>query len=299
MVADVAIQEPVLEKGDDPRNHHVHVLLTLRQATPDGLRRVKTREWNSELLLEQWRAQWEQHQNRALERAGLADRVDHRSLAKQMEAAIARHDYKAAARVNRRPEIHLGKSQRRLVESATPRVNSNRQRAERNAAILMDSAAIDRAQVDAWQKAYVRELHRAQKPRKLTATPTAREQAGGQPLQLGDLFRAPPKTLTGHLNRMSAGISIWQVILNDRLARHSAFRARYLLAALARDLVRSGGRQRLRKRDLHAPAVPQVAPAGLKPVAHLTGQDRVRQQARHEYDGLPVRKPHDLGGSTR
>jgi len=41
MVADLAIHAPL---DGDPRNHHAHVLLTLRQATPDGLRPVKTRE---------------------------------------------------------------------------------------------------------------------------------------------------------------------------------------------------------------------------------------------------------------
>jgi MobA/MobL family len=48
MVADVAIHAPVLEKGDHPHNHHAHILLALQQATPEGLRRVKTREWNSD-----------------------------------------------------------------------------------------------------------------------------------------------------------------------------------------------------------------------------------------------------------
>jgi ATP-dependent exoDNAse (exonuclease V) alpha subunit len=37
MVADFAIHRPVPEKGDDPRNFHAHILLTLRQAQKDGL----------------------------------------------------------------------------------------------------------------------------------------------------------------------------------------------------------------------------------------------------------------------
>lgn len=296
MVADVAIHEPVLEKGDDPRNHHAHVLLTLRQATPTGLRRVKTREWNSEILLEHWRVLWEQHQNRPLERAGMTARVDHRSLVRQMEAAIARRDPEAAALLNRQPEIHLGKSQRRSVEFKSGSARPKSVRVERNANILANNAALARLRTDAWQKAYVRALHRARKPRKLVVTPTVKKQTSGLTLQLGDLFRAPSKTLTGQLKRMSAGLSIWQVILNDRLARHSAFRSRYLIEALACDLVRSGGRQRLRVRELDAPAVPQGAPAPLQPVAHLAGQDRIRQQPRHQDDCLPVGQSHDLGG---
>lgn len=36
MIADVAIHEPVPDKGDDPRNHHAQVMLTMRQATRTG-----------------------------------------------------------------------------------------------------------------------------------------------------------------------------------------------------------------------------------------------------------------------
>jgi ATP-dependent exoDNAse (exonuclease V) alpha subunit len=108
MVADVAIHEPVPEKGDDPRNHHAHVMLTMRQATRTGLRPVKTREWNSDALLREWRGQWAGHQNRALERAGHGARVDHRTLERQREDAIARKDRVAAAALDREPEIHIG-----------------------------------------------------------------------------------------------------------------------------------------------------------------------------------------------
>jgi hypothetical protein len=47
-------------------------------------------------LLEQWRAQWAAHVNRALEDAGASARVDHRSL--------------AAQGIEREPQIHLGPS---------------------------------------------------------------------------------------------------------------------------------------------------------------------------------------------
>jgi ATP-dependent exoDNAse (exonuclease V) alpha subunit len=102
MVADVAWHAPVAEKGDDPRNFHAHIMLTLRQAQADGLRPVKTREWNSDTLLELWRRAWSRHQNRALERAGLVERVDHRSLAEQRTAALKRRDSRAAEELDRR-----------------------------------------------------------------------------------------------------------------------------------------------------------------------------------------------------
>ena len=108
MVADFAVHEPVEARGDDRRNHHAHIMLTLRRATPDGLDRVKTREWNARDQLEQWRAEWQVHANRALERHGHRSRIDHRTLAAQAEDARAQGDRVQVARLNRTPEIHVG-----------------------------------------------------------------------------------------------------------------------------------------------------------------------------------------------
>jgi hypothetical protein len=80
MIADLAVHAPH-RKGDD-RNTHAHVMLSMRELTPDGFG-PKVRDWNNPELLEQWREQWALCQNRALERAGRAERVDHRSLEAQ------------------------------------------------------------------------------------------------------------------------------------------------------------------------------------------------------------------------
>lgn len=108
MVADIAWHDPVPEKGDDERNFHAHVMLTLRQAQAEGLRAVKTREWNSDTLMDAWRAAWADHQNRALERAGVRSRVDHRALDEQRREALQRGDRRAAECLDREPEIHVG-----------------------------------------------------------------------------------------------------------------------------------------------------------------------------------------------
>lgn len=108
MVADLAVHEPVPGKGDDPRNFHAHVMLTLRQAMPDGFRKVKTREWNGQGTLDGWRAAWASAQNRAMERAGHLGRVDHRTLEAQRAEAMERGDRRAAAGLDRVPEIHVG-----------------------------------------------------------------------------------------------------------------------------------------------------------------------------------------------
>lgn len=108
MVADVALHNPVVEKGDDPRNVHAHVMLTLRRGTPNGLDSVKTREWNARVNVGQWRARWQEHANRALAECGRSERIDHRTLAAQKEDALSRGDRKQAALLDRTPEIHVG-----------------------------------------------------------------------------------------------------------------------------------------------------------------------------------------------
>jgi hypothetical protein len=47
------------------------------------------RAWNDAALLEQWRALWAEHVNRALELAGERSRVDHRSLEAQGVMRVA------------------------------------------------------------------------------------------------------------------------------------------------------------------------------------------------------------------
>lgn len=108
MVADISLHNPVRNNGDDPRNYHAHILLTLRQAHEAGLSPVKTRQWNSAEALRGWRTSWAEFQNRALERYGHQSRVDHRTLKAQREDALERGDYALADHLDRAPEIHVG-----------------------------------------------------------------------------------------------------------------------------------------------------------------------------------------------
>lgn len=92
MVADIAIHLP--DRDGDQRNHHAHILLTLREITPEGFTR-KAREWNDRRGLDHWREAWAETINQSLERAGRPERVDHRTLDAQGE--------------DREPTIHEGK----------------------------------------------------------------------------------------------------------------------------------------------------------------------------------------------
>lgn len=108
MIADLAVHVPRPGRGEDERNVHAHVMLTLRQATPQGLHSVKTREWNSRDVLKHWRSAWAEHANRALAEAGHLTRIDARSLDDQRVAALARGDETDARSFAREPELHMG-----------------------------------------------------------------------------------------------------------------------------------------------------------------------------------------------
>ncbi|HWI52191.1 MAG TPA: MobQ family relaxase [Symbiobacteriaceae bacterium] len=87
MVADVAIHR-------NPGNPHAHIMLAMREIGPEGFSAKKNRDWNRPEALERWREQWATHANRSLERAGVEDRIDHRSLAAQGSERL--------------PQVHLG-----------------------------------------------------------------------------------------------------------------------------------------------------------------------------------------------
>ncbi len=85
MIADIALHAP--GRAGDERNHHAHILLTTREIGPEGFT-SKNRDWNKVEVLEGWREAWARDSNAALERAGIEDRVDHRTLVAQRDAAI-------------------------------------------------------------------------------------------------------------------------------------------------------------------------------------------------------------------
>ena len=85
MVADIALHAPGRE-GDE-RNHHAHILLTTREIDAEGFT-SKNRDWNKVEVLEGWREAWARDSNAALERAGIEDRVDHRTLIAQRDEAL-------------------------------------------------------------------------------------------------------------------------------------------------------------------------------------------------------------------
>jgi hypothetical protein len=99
-------------------------MLTMREMGPDGLAAKKNRDWNKPELLEKWREQWAVAANRALERAGREERIDHRSLAEQG--------------LERMPQVHLGPHSAALERQGiqTEKGDHNRVVVEHNAVVI-------------------------------------------------------------------------------------------------------------------------------------------------------------------
>ncbi|WP_291633035.1 MobQ family relaxase, partial [Clostridium sp.] len=106
MVADVCFH------FNDESNPHFHVMLTTREITKEGFAK-KNREWDKKENATIWREQWANNVNKALERAGYEDRIDHRS-------------YKDQG-IDQVPTIHLGKT-----SSEMEKKNIDNQRTEIN-----------------------------------------------------------------------------------------------------------------------------------------------------------------------
>jgi hypothetical protein len=98
MVADIAVHEPRASDGD--KQPHAHIMLTMRHIEGESFGN-KAREWNPDFAtkdgkgfvkdkspLVDLREGWAEHTNRALERAHIPERIDHRSLTAQREAAL-------------------------------------------------------------------------------------------------------------------------------------------------------------------------------------------------------------------
>ena len=91
IVSDWAIHEP--NREGDERNIHAHVLTTTRKIDRDGWTE-KDREGHSNKVLQEIRESWAKTVNQEMERRGLSERIDHRTL--------------EAQGIDREPQQHMG-----------------------------------------------------------------------------------------------------------------------------------------------------------------------------------------------
>ena len=132
--------------GDNP---HVHLMISERgldghdrdaeqwfkranKAAPEKGGALKTRSFMNKEWLENTRKAWETAANTALDRAGRAERIDHRSLAAQREEAIERGQVDRADELNRQPGVHLGPERHRAQRGGPSRVVELAERIEQS-----------------------------------------------------------------------------------------------------------------------------------------------------------------------
>lgn len=141
-----AIHAP--DKRADERNHHVHILATTRRMEPSGLG-AKTRELDDRKTgaVEEVRAKVATTINLHLERAGLAVRVDHRSLLDRQMTAVTVGDFATAAELDRQPEPKVGRT-----GTAAARRGKLSPRAERVQRVRTENAQHAQAQADRFRE---------------------------------------------------------------------------------------------------------------------------------------------------
>ena len=198
---DVAIHAP--GKEGDTRNHHAHILCTTRKLTAEGFTE-KTRELDDRATGAQevthWREQWAGLTNAALERAGHAVRVDHRSL--EMQG------------IDREPAIHLGPSataiERRGEVSEKTRNHQERQREAAGKVAALVAIAETKARAAAETKEKENDRIRAAAIAALAKTSRSTDRAiafavadhGGIAENLGAAGRDLPRAVEGTRGRV-------------------------------------------------------------------------------------------------
>lgn len=165
VAADLAMHAPGRE--GDHRNHHAHIMLSACHVERDGtlgkkaveLDPIASKRAKRPTMVEVERERWAVLANAALERAGLAERIDHRSLADQgvTEREPTVHLGPAATAVQRRgevPDIDRREAEKRRQAQAERAQLEAAERAERQTAdeleVLRDArAGIAEARADA------------------------------------------------------------------------------------------------------------------------------------------------------
>src|SRR5690606_27898683 len=126
------------------------VMLTLREITADGFGN-KNRDWNAREAIERWRAAWAEAGNRALERAGHDQRVDHRTLEVQRAEAAIRAERARAANDNRTAQV-MEFEAARLDRDPEPKIG--------HIAIALERHGESTARGDLWREVVARNVER-------------------------------------------------------------------------------------------------------------------------------------------
>ena len=156
MIADVSIHAP--HRDGDGRNHHAHVLLTMRELVGEGFGK-KERAWNNSKQLQHWREAWADHQNREFERLSLSVRVDHRSFEGQgIDREPQQHMGPSASAMERRGETTRIGDKNRDIEAR----NADRSRGEEKLSQIEVEITRQRKRFQEWKAKAKDQLWRQQ-----------------------------------------------------------------------------------------------------------------------------------------
>ena len=229
MIADIAIHAPNAE--GDQRNHHAHVMLTMRELTGEGFGK-KARDWNSPDQLAQWREQWAHHQNRTLERHGHAARVDHRSFEAQgIDREPTQHLGPTASDMERGGKASRIGNENRAIDSA----NAERAQSQIEAAQL----ASKKARFEVWAHEKAAELEAAQDLTKLDLDQKHHQQKQRLEARLKDDYGQAKATIKAELQAIDRRLEAKGVkkVLRDVFGRSRTDKtAREEMAASLRDI---------------------------------------------------------------
>lgn len=245
MIADIALHSPGKE-GDD-RNHHAHILLTMRELAGDGFGK-KARDWNTPDVLQGWREAWAQEQNRTLEAHGHAARVDHRSLEAQgIDREPTQHLGQAANDMEQRGKSSRIGDENRAIED---RNNDREERRRQAAALAMEIDRLKReqaAQTGARQAALeaLQRLSRAEMERRHSRQAKELEE------RLAREYGGHRKALGGAATSIESRLQAtgFRKVLRDITGRSAADRVR--LAAITETRAEIDQHERAEKEALH------------------------------------------------
>lgn len=118
IAVDLCMHEPDTKNGGDDRNYHAHILTTTRKITNEGLTEkadIEKAGRKRKQDLKNVRQLWADTANRHLEKAGLEERIDHRSLKEQGSQL--------------KPTIKMGKTATQMERQGKPTIKGDINRA--------------------------------------------------------------------------------------------------------------------------------------------------------------------------
>lgn len=143
MCADMCIHD----KGDG--NPHAHIMLSMRNITPDGFGK-KRRDWNDQKKLMYWRETWANKANEALEKAGINERIDHRSYEAQgIDKEPMIHTSNRADKIAKNNEIRARNEEREALRNEYKQIEKRLAEIEREEKRPRTPSELRKAQIEA------------------------------------------------------------------------------------------------------------------------------------------------------